>query len=98
MNDDTVVMSKRQREAALQVKVGMNYREVTGALIQVRNEVRTRKPQPEVVVVIDGLTDLQKDTIAELLRNPNLEFKITAVDSSDGKDIQLHIRNANKVF
>jgi len=74
-------------------KTGYRYRELTGALTQLRNDVRDTKPQPEIVVVFDGLTDVQKDTLAELLGNPKLEFKITAATTDNGVDIFLHIRS-----
>lgn len=73
------------------------YRDLYNSLVQVRGDVREAKPNPEVVVTIDGLSDLQKDTIAELLGNPNLEFKISAVSTPNGKDIQLHIRSVVNV-
>ena len=74
-------------------KTGYRYRELTGALTQLRNDIRDTKPQPEIVVVIDGLSDVQKATLAELIGNPKLEFKITAADTPNGLDIFLHVRN-----
>lgn len=70
---------------------GLQYRQIIGGMMSARADLRGRKPQPEVVVKLE-LDDDEEKIVKELLGTPGLEFKITAIDSSDGVSIELHIR------
>lgn len=69
----------------------LGYRQILGALVETRGDIRSRKPQPEVIVKLD-VSDDDAKIIKELLDTPGLEFKVVAVDSPDGTSIAMHIR------
>jgi hypothetical protein len=70
---------------------GLTYREVIGQITTVRGEVRSRRPQPHVVVKL-ALQEDDEQVLRELLGTPGLEFKIVAVAASNDAGIELHIR------
>jgi len=78
--------------AAAAAEHGLHYREITGGLIQTRAEVQSRKPQPDVIVVIDMTDEDDIKIIKELLGTPSLVFKVTAIDTMDGINITMHIK------
>lgn len=69
----------------------LTYRQILGGLMEAKGEIRSRKPQPEVVVKLD-LAEGEAEIIKGLLGNPNLEFKVSAIDSANGVTINMHIR------
>jgi hypothetical protein len=69
----------------------LHYRQILGGMLQTKGEIRSRKPQPEVVVKLN-VDDNEAKVIKELLGTESLVFKIVAVDSPDGTSIALHIR------
>lgn len=83
--------SGRHGEQSAEDTAQMNYRQILGGLMETRGEMRVRKPQPEVVVKLQ-LAEGEEDVVRGLLGNPNLEFKVVAVTTSDGITIELRVR------